>query len=82
MWLTGFDQLMPEGRKVPYKFFPKRGVHLGIHFGQPVSADEIYEVLADSASSSDKIRSDITALIQRDLESLGRGISGDMLGKR
>jgi len=82
MWLTGFDKLMPLDRPFPYNYFPRRGVHLGVNFGDPVPAEEIYEVLARSASSPDKIRSDLTALIQRDVESFGRKISGNLLGRR
>ena len=32
---------MPEGRKSPYKFFPRRGVALSVTFGEPIPADEI-----------------------------------------
>ncbi|XP_006459960.1 hypothetical protein AGABI2DRAFT_142336 [Agaricus bisporus var. bisporus H97] len=40
-WITGFDKLMPEGRKFPYKFFPRPGAELSVTFGQPLSADSI-----------------------------------------
>jgi monolysocardiolipin acyltransferase len=45
MWITGFDQLMPEGRKAPFKFFPKPGARLSIAFAPPVSAEELRNIL-------------------------------------
>lgn len=36
MWLTGFNDLMPEGRPFPFKYFPKPGAKLGITFGKPI----------------------------------------------
>jgi len=82
VWLTGFDQLMPESRPFPYKFLPRQGVHLSINFGDPVPADEICAMLANTTSSPDNIRSDLTALVQRNVESLGRNLSGNLLHKR
>jgi len=49
MWLTGFDQLMPEGRRAPFKFFPRRGANLSITFGKPIHTDDI-KVLLDSVT--------------------------------
>lgn len=40
-WITGFDQLMPEGRKIPFKFFPRPGAELSVTFGEPLSAASI-----------------------------------------
>ncbi|KAI0822162.1 acyltransferase-domain-containing protein [Trametes gibbosa] len=45
MWLTGFDNLMPEGRPFPYKFLPKRGAALSITFGEPVPIHDIQDAL-------------------------------------
>ncbi|KAG1715962.1 hypothetical protein ID866_1186 [Astraeus odoratus] len=47
MWLTGFDKLMPEGRRFPYKFFPKLGVRLGVAFGNPIPPEKITALLND-----------------------------------
>lgn len=119
MWLTGFDQLMPEGRAFPYKFLPRPGVQLSITFGDPLHVRDIKKALGaenpsgpfsldskqrktegwlvgetngelnrkrcnDTQNSMDaesKIRTEITALVQRAVESLGRSISGDSLSK-
>ncbi|KAI0791421.1 acyltransferase-domain-containing protein [Abortiporus biennis] len=64
MWITGFDQLMPEGRSSPYKFFPKRGVELTVTFGKPIDTSEIKTLLKTITADS---RSQITtSLLQRD----------------
>ena len=59
MWLTGFDQLMPEGRPFPYKYFPRTGVHLTVTFGDPVPEHELLEALnlskTDTAADSTSV---------------------------
>jgi len=45
MWLTGFDELMPENRSAPWKFLPKAGVSLSVTFGNPVNNEEVREAL-------------------------------------
>lgn len=45
MFVTGFDQLMPEGRRFPYKYFPRPGAHLTVTFGPPIPPDEIKNAL-------------------------------------
>lgn len=40
-WITGFDKLMPEGRKFPFKIFPRPGAELSVTFGEPLSAASI-----------------------------------------
>ncbi|KAH8105289.1 acyltransferase-domain-containing protein [Cristinia sonorae] len=45
MWLTGFEDLMPEGRPFPYKFLPRRGVDLSITFGAPIPNTDIIQAL-------------------------------------
>jgi monolysocardiolipin acyltransferase len=82
IWLTGFDQLMPEGRPFPYKFLPRRGTHLSIHFGDPIPVEEIKKSLVKEGSSLDKIRIELTELVQQGVESLGHKISGSLLNKR
>ncbi|KAF9534982.1 acyltransferase-domain-containing protein [Crepidotus variabilis] len=118
MWITGFDQLMPEGRPFPNKYIPRIGARLTVTFGHPIPADEIRRALiverndgdvdasavakdperlegwlGDEAKakgllldiSADKeiytslIRQKVTAIIQRDVEALGRRVSGDSL---
>lgn len=44
-WLTGFDQLMPEGRTFPYKYLPRPGAELSVTFGNPIPADSIRQGL-------------------------------------
>jgi monolysocardiolipin acyltransferase len=34
---TGFDKLMPEGRRAPWKFLPRPGARLSVTFGAPLS---------------------------------------------
>lgn len=53
MWLTGFDQLMPEGRTAPWKFFPRPGAALSITFGKPVDNTAVREMLGLAVSTGD-----------------------------
>jgi monolysocardiolipin acyltransferase len=41
----GFDHLMPEGRQVPFKFFPRLGSNLSITIGSPIPPDDFKDVL-------------------------------------
>ena len=52
MWITGFDQLMPEGRPFPYNYLPRIGARLGVTFGNPIAENELLEALRSSASQS------------------------------
>ncbi|TFY79084.1 hypothetical protein EWM64_g4934 [Hericium alpestre] len=45
MWLTGFDSLMPEGRKTPWKYLPHLGTHLSVTFGEPIPPHTIRAAL-------------------------------------
>ncbi|TFY76142.1 hypothetical protein EWM64_g7870 [Hericium alpestre] len=49
MWLTGFDSLMPEGRKAPWKFLPRLGTHLSVTFGEPIPPHTIRAALQREA---------------------------------
>ncbi|KAH9840643.1 acyltransferase-domain-containing protein [Rhodofomes roseus] len=53
MWLTGFDQLMPEGRSAPWKFLPRPGAALSITFGKPVDNAAIRETLNVAVNKGD-----------------------------
>ncbi|KZT67509.1 acyltransferase-domain-containing protein [Daedalea quercina L-15889] len=53
MWLTGFDQLMPEGRSAPWKFLPRPGAVLSITFGKPVDNTAVHETLSLAISKGD-----------------------------
>ncbi|KAF8165075.1 acyltransferase-domain-containing protein [Crassisporium funariophilum] len=107
MWLTGFDQLMPEGRRFPYKYLPRIGARLSVTFGDPIRADIIKEALAiptigfggpdlvarndvnheasgsfahsKDAPHTSLVRQKVTAVVQREIEALGRSISGSSL---
>ncbi|TFK73013.1 acyltransferase-domain-containing protein [Pluteus cervinus] len=48
MWLSGFDQLMPEGRPFPNKYLPRPGAHLSVTFGEPVASELIQGVLENT----------------------------------
>ncbi|THH26459.1 hypothetical protein EUX98_g7727 [Antrodiella citrinella] len=124
-YTAGFDELMPEGRSFPFKYFPKRGVALGITFGEPIRNADIKHALqlavasppSNQALSSEhtvfddsieqqsgvvteqgwmgdgpasvvrsddlhhnaieveRIRSTVTAVIQREVEKLGKHVS-------
>jgi len=53
MWLTGFDQLMPEGRPFPYKYIPRFGAELSVTFGHPIPANVIRQSLEMPPSTID-----------------------------
>jgi monolysocardiolipin acyltransferase len=57
MWVTGFDQLMPEGRPFPYNYIPRVGARLGVIFGDPIAPDELLEALCPSTSHSNASQS-------------------------
>lgn len=99
MWLSGFDNLMPEGRSSPWKFIPRffasSRVRLGVTFGEAVEGKDIVseglkgarlrvrdegrnECLEKDVAS---VRSEITAVVQRAVEDLGRKMDGEMLGR-
>ncbi|KAA1470850.1 hypothetical protein DENSPDRAFT_775253 [Dentipellis sp. KUC8613] len=101
MWLTGFDKLMPEGRKAPWKFLPRVGTQLSVTFGEPIPPEDIRVALAPGVrhgegdvrswvtdtgvvpsqgmqardggaeEESRRIRSAVTAVVQRRVEALG-----------
>ena len=105
MWLTGFDQLMPEGREFPYKYLPRPGAKLSVTFGDPLPPRDIENALGITTgwmvsettlklnqkggnntrimrdAESPKVRAEVTALVQKAVESLGRSISGESLPK-
>jgi len=56
MWITGFDQLMPEGRPFPYKYIPRIGARLGVTFGNPIAENELLEALRSDTSQSNTSR--------------------------
>jgi monolysocardiolipin acyltransferase len=41
---------MPEGRPFPYKFFPRRGQHLSITFGEPIDPSSLLRTLDPSTT--------------------------------
>ena len=45
IWLTGFDQVMPEGRPFPYNYMPRLATRISITFGDPLPPDKTREVL-------------------------------------
>ena len=57
VWITGFDQLMPEGRPFPYNYLPRIGARLGVTFGDPIVANELMEALRPSTSQSNALHS-------------------------
>lgn len=52
IWLTGFNNLMPEGRPFPNKYFPRPNTDLSITIGKPVSNDDIKSALQSSLRST------------------------------
>ena len=81
VWLTGFDQLMPERRKFPFNFLPRAGADLSITFGEPIPAEELLNAANSKGSSENVIRSKLTDVVKKRVELLGRSVSGLMLGQ-
>ena len=81
VWLTGFDQLMPEGRRFPYNFLPRAGIDLSITFGEPIPGEELLGTARFKDTSEDIIRSELTDVVKKRVELLGRSVSGLMLGQ-
>lgn len=81
VWLTGFDRLMPEGRKFPFNFLPRAGADLSITFGDPIPAEELLDAANSKGSSKDIVRSKLTEVVKKRVELLGRSVSGLMLGQ-
>ena len=81
VWLTGFDQLMPVGRKFPFNYLPRAGADLSITFGEPIPAEELLDAAKSKGFSKDIIRSKLTDVVKRRVELLGRSVSGLMLGQ-
>lgn len=80
MWLTGFETLMPEGRNFPYKYIPRPGARLSVNFGEPMAQDEISSALSTNNNNDEaRVRAEVTAIVQRAVESLGRSVSGASL---
>jgi monolysocardiolipin acyltransferase len=79
MWLTGFNELMPEGRAFPYKYLPRVGSKLSITFGNPLPSDLVSSFtqvnhLGLVGSELDKVRSDVTARVHDAVEMVGRSV--------
>lgn len=55
MWLTGFNQLMPERRPFPYKYFPRFGTQLSVTFGEPLPEDFVRKLMIPSLESDRKV---------------------------
>jgi monolysocardiolipin acyltransferase len=140
MTIPGFNGIMPEGRRAPWKFMPKLGQAISVTFGQPIPAESLTaamesytptpEAIAQGGTESvnapadarrsayrplpwltrvrdtsvshllrgekvglkddleegtikrvQAVRSAVTAVIQNEVEALGRMVSGNMLGK-
>lgn len=90
MWLTGFDTLMPEGRSFPYKYLPRPGRRLSVTFGDPIPFEIIEKALTNGGRTEyqrnlgrndniETIRAAVTAVIQEQVESLGRSVCGNSL---
>jgi len=52
MWITGFDKLMPEGRRAPWKFLPRQGARLSVTFGTPLSPAVVRATMASASASA------------------------------
>ena len=87
MWLTGFDNVMPEGRSFPFKYFPKPGAKLTVTFGSPLSSAEFEGVISriqntpelSAVDMEKEIRLELTNIVHRAVENLGRRVSGSSL---
>jgi len=81
VWLTGFDQLMPVGRKFPFNYLPNAGLDLSITFGEPIPVEDLLGAINPKDASDDIVRSKLTDVVQKRVELLGRSVSGSMLGQ-
>lgn len=84
MWLSGFDQLMPEGRSFPYNYIPRPGKHLSVTFGEPLEPGELEALRANVGHTDPEIaqtRIAVTDVLHRAVEGLGRSVSGDLLAR-
>ncbi|KAF7331787.1 Tafazzin family protein [Mycena kentingensis (nom. inval.)] len=82
MWITGFDQVMPEGRRFPFNYLPRWGKHLSVTFGAPIDLAELEELRAALQETQEQVaqtRSAVTAVLHDAVEALGRQVSGDLL---
>ena len=48
----GFDKLMPEGRRAPWRFFPRPGASLSVTFGAPLPEASVRATLGMGMGSS------------------------------
>lgn len=78
IWLSGFDNLMPEGRAFPYKYLPRPGQHLSVTFGEPLDPREL-EALRATVATTEQTRIATTAVVHDAVEALGRSVSGPLL---
>ncbi|KAJ7591405.1 acyltransferase-domain-containing protein [Mycena floridula] len=87
MWITGFDRMMPEGRRWPFKYLPRLRTHLTITFGAPLPAEELAGLIAairhdEKICDKDTVlRTAITTHIHRRLQALGKSVSGASLAE-
>ena len=54
MWISGFNDIMPEPRGFP-RFIPRPGAHLTVSFGKPIEHANIRSMLALQASPADTV---------------------------
>lgn len=86
MWITGFEDLMPEGRKAPFKFLPRPGARLSITFAPPVSQSDLLAVKEKAVLGEDveedevRVRTAITSYLHDAVQALGHQMSGPTLG--
>ncbi|KAJ7122763.1 acyltransferase-domain-containing protein [Mycena epipterygia] len=84
MWLSGFDQIMPEGRSFPYNYIPRPGKHLSVTFGEPLEPSELLALRTNTGHADPEIaqtRIAVTDVLHRAVEGLGRSVSGDLLAR-
>lgn len=77
MWLTGYEQLMPEGRAFPYKYLPRFGARLSVTFGEPIPPETLLAATACPPDGRDEARIRVTTLLHDHVERLGRTMSDD-----
>lgn len=81
MWISGFDKLMPEGRRAPFKYFPRPGAQLTVTFGDPIAPEVLLKTIQNIPEADPvRIRTHVTTLVHDAVESLGRTVSGNTLG--
>lgn len=77
IWITGFNQVMPLGRRFPFNYMPRIGQRMSITFGEPLSLEEAIQRRRQSDGTPERSFQDLTSLAQEALEELGNQVTDE-----